>query len=314
MKKTLSIVTIGSILLLALLLPALSVQAEALPQFTPELKEGEELIQPAYEVPEYVQQLLSVAREELGYTEGKYGRTKYGEWVGDPTCQWCAEYLCWCVDQTDKRFSQELLYNVYPMYGASNVGRNWFIAQGRYIARTGHVPNWGSQWYKGESTMMKKNSYIPQPGDWVFFSILDSGDTTHVAMVEYCTRNAAGKVYVHVLEGNNPDRVQRNTYALDEQSIQGYGTVFDLADMTMRFGNKGEKVRRLQRDLVLLGYMSEKNTTGQFGQITQDAVMHFQRDHGIEQTGNAGPLTQRALEEAMKEYSAANPSVWAAEE
>ena len=37
----------------------------------------EETIQPAYPVPEYVQHLLQVASEEVGYVE-EHGRTKYG--------------------------------------------------------------------------------------------------------------------------------------------------------------------------------------------------------------------------------------------
>lgn len=275
-----------------------------------ELSKNESVVEPLYEIPDYVIKLLDIAREEIGYTEGKAGRTKYGEWVGDPTCQWCAEFLCWCVDQTDQRYGLELLRNIYPMYGASNVGRNWFISQGRYIARSGSIPDWGSQWYKGQSEMMKKNSYIPQPGDWVFFSILDSGDTTHVAMVEYCAEDMDGKTFVHVIEGNNPDKVQRNSYTLDDWRIQGYGTVFDLADVTLRFGNKGEKVRQMQVKLAELGYMEERFITGNFGKITQDAVMHFQRDNGIDQTGNGGPVTQRALDEAVRHLDSTDLSVW----
>lgn len=304
MKRILSVICAISFLLIS------SYVFSAYGESTDVPGQNERVIEPLYEVPDYVQKLLGIAREEIGYTEGKAGRTKYGEWVGDPTCQWCAEFLCWCVDQTDQRYSMELLHNIYPMYGASNVGRNWFISQGRYISRTGSIPDWGSQWYKGQDEMMKKNSYVPQPGDWVFFSILESGDTTHVAMVEYCAKDENGKTFVHVIEGNNPDQVQRNSYALDDWRIQGYGTVFDLADVTLRFGNKGEKVRQMQLKLAALGYMDERYVTGTFGKITQDAVMHFQRDHGIDQTGNGGPVTQRALDEAVKYMDSTDLSVW----
>ena len=53
-----------------------------------------ELIQPAYPVPDYVEKLLGVASEEVGYTEGEHGFSKYGEWAGDPYAQWCAEFQC----------------------------------------------------------------------------------------------------------------------------------------------------------------------------------------------------------------------------
>lgn len=272
--------------------------------------EGETVIEPILEVPDYVLKLLDVARDELGYTESKSGRTKYGEWSGDPTAQWCAEYLCWCVDQTDQKYGLNLLTKVYPKYSGTNVGRNWFIREGRYISRLGFIPDWGSQWYKGETTTIPANSYVPQPGDWVFFSILENGDTTHVAMVECCTLNADGKIYLHVLEGNMPDKVQRQTYALDDWRIQGYGTVYDLADWSMSFGNKGEKVRRIQEYLVKLGYLEERFVTGQYGDLTRNAVTAYQKDHGIEATGNCGPQTQRSLNAEIEKLIMNDLTIW----
>ena len=40
----------------------------------------DQMIDPAYPVPQYVHWLLDVARGELGYQEGSRGYTKYGEW------------------------------------------------------------------------------------------------------------------------------------------------------------------------------------------------------------------------------------------
>ena len=73
----------------------------------------DERIEPAWPVPDYVEYLLQVASEEVGYTED-HGRTKYGAWAGDPAAQWCAEFQCWCVDQVDRRWGTSLLRNVYP--------------------------------------------------------------------------------------------------------------------------------------------------------------------------------------------------------
>jgi len=176
----------------ALCLPCLSSFAE------------ETVIDPAYPVPDYVKRLLEVASEEVGYTEGAHGRSKYGEWVGDPYAQWCAEFLCWSVDQVDQRYGTSLLRNVYPMYSGTNSGRRWYIAQGRYIVRNGYLENWGYQWLKGKDSFITTGDYIPQPGDWVFFTWDSDTDTDHVAMVEYCTRADDGSVTIHVIEGNNP--------------------------------------------------------------------------------------------------------------
>ena len=248
---------------------------------------GETVIEPAYPVPDYVAMLLEVAVQEIGYEELSDRSTKYGVWSGDPYAEWCAEFVCWCVNQTDIRFGKNLLATVYPNYSASNIGRNWYLSRGRYIARRGIVPGWGGQWYTGENRALPLNDYIPQPGDLVFFSNNDKGDTSHVALVEYCAADAAGGVSVHVIEGNNPSSVARKAYPLDYWMILGYGTVHDLADITLRFGNDGEKVRKLQRALVAVGLLDAQYVTGKYGAITQQCVQTYQRRNGLAETGVA---------------------------
>ncbi len=276
--------------------------------------EGHEVIGTMAETPDYVEFLLDTARQELGYTEDRYKNTKYGEWAGDPDAEWCAEFLCWCVDRVDKTHQLSLLENVYPLYYSSNTGRDWFIKNGRYIARSANVPEWGSQWFSGESTQMAKNSYIPQPGDWMFFSISFTGDTSHVAMVEFCTRDAEGKVYVHVIEGNNPEAVARNTYPIDNWAIQGYGTVHDLADLTMRKGCEGKKVEALQKKLILLGFLEEGYDTGVYGSLTVKAVTAFQKQNGINATGVATQTTQLTLDKQVREYYASHSELWSVDD
>ena len=144
--------------------------AEGTLQTSAALSDMEQVIDPVYPVPDYVEWLLDVARGELGYKEQSGGVTKYGAWAGDPAAEWCAEFLCWCVDQVDKQMATHLLTQQYPYYTGNNTGRDWFLKKGRYVARTGTVPGWGAQWYPGDTALMEKNSYVPQPGDWVFFS------------------------------------------------------------------------------------------------------------------------------------------------
>ena len=257
----------------------------------------EEIIPPAYPVPEYVEHLLQVASEEVGYTED-HGRTKYGEWAGDPAAQWCAEFQCWCVDQVDRRWGTDLLRNVYPYYTSSNTGRNWFIRAGRFVVRKGKVKGWGYQWLRGSDQFITSGDYIPQPGDWVFFNWGGGEDTEHVAMVEYCTVSSQnGQVTVHVIEGNKPSAVARGTYDLNDPSILGYGTVHDVADITMSFGNLGEKVFSLQEKLAYLGFLDEKYVTGRFGDSTLEAVRAYQQQRGLRVSGIANMETQKQLED-----------------
>ena len=276
-----------------------------------EAPEGEELIFPEYPVPQYVSWLMDVARKELGYHEEKSGVTKYGTWAGYPTAEWCAEFLCWCVHRVDQQQGTKLLNRTYPNYSGTNVGRDWFLSQGRYIARSGSVPGWGSQWWKGSEAAIAPNSYVPQPGDWMFLSNNSSGDTSHVAMVEFCAYDAAGNIRVHVIEGNNPigkipDEVARNDYPIDYWQILGYGTVRDLADVALRFGCSGEKVTALQRSLIAAGLLGPQYATGQYGALTQGAISALQKEAGIAQTGIANHETQLALQKRAEEINRQN--------
>jgi len=277
---------------------------------TPLCALADEVIPPAWPVPDYVGWLLETAGEEVGYTEGDHGWSKYGEWVGDPYAQWCAEYLCWCVDQVDQRYDTELLDKVFPMYSGRNSGRSWFIEQGRYIVRWGNLDDWGYQWLRGEDEFIRTGDYIPQPGDWVFFTWTDDTNTDHVAMVEYCTRDADGNITIHVLEGNAPDKVQRTAYPLTYTRILGYGTVHDVADYTMRAGNRGQKVLALQKKLCYLGYLDEARVDGHYGSGTTAAVRTFQNNHGLKVTGIANINMQRVLDRKYEQALDGDPNTW----
>ncbi|MBQ7137981.1 MAG: peptidoglycan-binding protein [Clostridia bacterium] len=271
-------------------------------------------LRPQWPVPEYVTQLLTIAGNEVGYKEGAHGYSKYGEYWGNPQAQWCAEYLCWSVDQVDKTHGTQLLKNVYPLYSGQNTGMRWFIKEGRWIARNGNLPDWGYQWFKDEDEFITANEYIPQPGDWVFFSWTSDGNTSHVAMVEYATQDKDGHVTIHCLEGNNPDKVARVKYSTDDKKILGYGTVHDVADWTMRFGNTGKKVTELQEKLVYLGLLAPDNITGHFGVNTQTAITDFQTAHGLKVLGIANIETQALLNRLYEEKRYRDADAWSVAE
>lgn len=275
------------------------------------MAEGKETrLSPSFPVPEYVNSLLETASAEVGYTEGEHGRSKYGEWAGDPYAQWCAEFLCWCVDQVDLQTGTQLLRNQYPFYSGSNTGRDWFIKKGRYICRWGHIDGWGYQWLKGNDSFITTGTYIPQPGDWVFFTWTSNEDTDHVAMVEYCTVDETNKIWIHVIEGNKPSSVERFAYELTNSRILGFGTVHDAMDITMRFGNEGDKVRQLQEKLLRAGYLDESYVTGRFGNNTLDAVAAFQHQYGLKSNGIANIQTQQKLDELIDYIIDHDPRTW----
>ncbi len=295
-------------LLLALMM--LLCVAPGLAQDDLPIPRGSELIPPQWPVPDHVQYLLAVAREELGYKEGAHGYSKYGERWGDPYAQWCAEFLCWCVEQVDLRHGTDLLKKLYPLYSGQNSGRDWFIRQGRYIPRNGNLADWGYQWFKGSDELLRAGDYIPQPGDWVFFTWTSDTDTDHVAMVEYCTRDKDGNVTIHCIEGNNPSSVARASYDAANKRILGYGVVHDVTDWTMRLGNVGAKVQALQERLVYLGLMPEGSADGVYGTSTAQVITDYQISRGLNAHGVANKETQQAIDVDFHKARESDAAVW----
>ena len=217
------------------------------------------------------------------------------------------------MDQVDKLYGTNLLNEVYPLYSGTNTGRNWFISAGRYVIRKGQVEGWGYEWLKGHNSFISSGDYIPQPGDWVFFTWTSDTDTDHVALVEYCTKNTeTGSVTIHVIEGNKPSAVARDIYDLNYSRILGYGTVHDVADITMQYGCRGNKVRELQEKLVYLNLLEEENITGTFGTSTVEAIRNFQQDpeNHLKVSGIANISTQRRLTELYEAKRDLDPNTW----
>jgi len=64
---------------------------------------------------------------------------------------------------------------------------------------------------------------------------------------------------------------------------------------TLKLGSKGPEVIELQKKLVEKGYLNEKYLTGYFGPNTKDAVLKYQKDNNIKQTGVVAELTIDSL-------------------
>lgn len=71
-------------------------------------------------------------------------------------------------------------------------------------------------------------------------------------------------------------------------------TVAQTAQAEIARGDSGNQVRQVQQRLQQLGYFNA-NATGNFGGLTQEAVIRFQRDAGLSADGIVGPRTLAAL-------------------
>lgn len=156
--------------------------------------------------------VLIIADSQVGYSADKTcyeetdsGRrrfyTRYGAWDGATFGDWCDSFVSFCVYYAGNAD--------YPR--ESSCGRHMFL-----LKAAGYWREW--------------NSYIPQPGDLVFFKL---GEGTmapnHVALVEqviWGEGTEGGKLIT--IEGNMPNPnnglecVRRMTRSLDQ--VVGYGT------------------------------------------------------------------------------------------
>ncbi|NLB90051.1 MAG: peptidoglycan-binding protein, partial [Clostridiales bacterium] len=115
---------------------------------------------------------------------------------------------------------------------------------------------------------------------------------------------------IHVIEGNNPSAVARNTYFLTDCNILGFGTALQVAGTTMRFGNRGKLVEDFQEKLYPLGYLEKEQISGIFKTSTKMAVKAFQAQYQLKQVGVANmdmqnmleKVWQRAKEQDLREY------------
>ena len=77
----------------------------------------------------------------------------------------------------------------------------------------------------------------------------------------------------------------------------------------LRKGMDGDDVKQLQESLIKLGYnLGTWGADGDFGKMTEDAVIKFQQLHGLDDDGEVGPLTIAAINKALEE--SAKPQIY----
>jgi cell wall-associated NlpC family hydrolase len=143
-----------------------------------------------YGIPGGSGDIVAVAISQIGNVNGE----PYWSWYGfDSRVAWCATFVSWCANECGY-----IDAGIIPKFAAcESQGIVWFTERGLY----------------------QESSYIPAPGDIIFFDWEQDGHSDHVGIVEY----VEGEV-VHTVEGNISNSVARRSYRLDSNSICGYGT------------------------------------------------------------------------------------------
>ena len=133
------------------------------------------------------QNIVEIARSQLGNVGGQ----PYWSWYGfNGRVEWCATFVSWVANQAG------VLYTHVPKFAGVGTGVRYFKSKG--------------QW--------KNRSYIPSPGDIIFFDYNYDGRNDHVGIVESV---ADGKVYT--IEGNSSNACKNRSYPVGGRMISGYG-------------------------------------------------------------------------------------------
>ena len=170
------------------------------------------------------QQLVAVARSQLGYTESilnfevdlhgvRRGITRYGQWYGNPYGDWSAMFASFCLHYAGVT---ELPANA----GAESMRLEWEEA-GLYASSDNGVPRPGSLIFlKGEpelrGTQMVQigQGTAPQP---------DSIKSDGAGVVGIITN--VSEEGITLIQGNLLDAVGERTVPMDDPAILGYGLV-----------------------------------------------------------------------------------------
>ena len=244
------------------------------------------------------QKVIDLALHEVGYHEVGNNRTKYAEELdaihgfyngGKNGYAWCDVFVDWCfVKCYGVVGAKELLCQPDNSCGAGCLySAQYFAAKGRF-------------------------RHSPEPGDQIFFTYAE-GEVSHTGIVVEVTGYS-----VVTVEGNTSDMVAKRSYALSDARIYGYGhpdwdagsaepapdpeptPAPEKPKLTglpmLRQGDKGEIVRAAQ--LLLNGRgasVGKWGADGDFGPMTKEAVLAFQRRNGLEADGIIGPETWAAL-------------------
>lgn len=149
--------------------------------------------------------LIAVAKSQLGYKESsknytvtddetKQGYTRYGEWYGDPYGDWSAMFVSFCLNYAG------IPEEVFPQEASCS--------------------RWIDTLKKDYDLYHSAGSYAPVKGDIVFLDTDGDGKSDHAGVVV-----DADEQQIQAIVGDSDDKVQKESYYLDDKEIRGYGAL-----------------------------------------------------------------------------------------
>ena len=145
--------------------------------------------------------IVGIARTQIGYRESGDNVTKYGEWFGRNVA-WCDVFVSWCAAKAG------ISSSVIPQksFGGAESGMAWFVNRGLF--------------------KYASSGYTPKAGDIAFLDWNDNNSPDHVGIVSHIDSSGA----IHIIDGNFSDKVNDHVFTnggyhhFRTSEIMGYAT------------------------------------------------------------------------------------------
>ena len=212
-----------------------------------------------------------------------------------------------------KIYNRELsLDEVTALYAEGNAGRPTVPAQiapkitltisDDYVPFGGSVAlNWSTVNVDSCNASGAWNETVATSGSRVFIKLASDASYTLSCGNKYGTVQSSVKVIVGTSSPSATSSLvvtpistgTSNSGTSGTMPPPGAGTISLMNNLQV--GSKGDDVKSLQLYLVTGGYLASNLPTGYFGALTKAALIKFQKNHNLPQTGFCGPLTRAAL-------------------
>ena len=212
-----------------------------------------------------------------------------------------AKAAAWAIDKVGCQYSQPKRTEE-GIFDCSSLVARAYSAQGKHWKYGGSVPRSNQEVYDDDFELLWPESYdaigkkmggssvialAKQVGDLQF--LCTDSDTERTNKITHVTMVASASKIVHA---------RGKAYGVCTNSLNHYsGKVCAVVrynpECTLRRGMKGYRTQALQQALNANGVTLEVD--GDFGKLTEDSVMAFQKEHGLAATGKADAATLQAL-------------------
>lgn len=265
---------------------------------------------------------------ETGTNNVKYNTWYYGHTVngahGTSEYAWCVTFICWCANQVG------ILNTLIPRCNNVGTARDWYNARGLYFLRGNYTPKSGDLiifrntshigivektdgkcvWTIEGNSKDKVSHNVYGLGDTyiqgyckVKFDNSSGGTTPNTgnATISSVQKGLNSKysagLKVNGVYGNNTKKalvksLQKELNKQFDAKLETDGVFGSLTKSKcplLKFGAKGNITWLVQAMLICKGYNLKLD--GDFGSNTQNAIIQFQKSHGLTVDGECGKNT-----------------------